>query len=223
MDWQTEARLLAEELRQRGIIDPTVLQRIADVPRHLFVGPELRSLAYTDRALGIEAGQTISQPYIVALMTEAARVTPQSRVLEIGTGSGYQAAILAGLCDCLVTVERIPLLAEQARRVWQQLGLQHIVSVVGDGTLGWPEGAPYDAILVTAGAPSAPQTLLSQLADAGRLVIPVGNETTQELVVYQRNKEDVACSKLCDCRFVKLFGAAGWPLDSGPSESSPAV
>ncbi|MDX1970693.1 MAG: protein-L-isoaspartate(D-aspartate) O-methyltransferase [Planctomycetaceae bacterium] len=218
MDWRTEAQRLAVELRQRGIADPAVLRRIADVPRHAFVAAELRAQAYCDRALGIDAGQTISQPYIVALMTEAACVTPQSRVLEIGTGSGYQGAILAGLCGRLVTIERIPLLAERAQHVWRQLGLHHIISVVGDGSLGWPEGAPYDAILVTAGAPAAPQALLAQLADGGRLVIPVGNDDAQELVVFQRQGSDFRCSKLCDCRFVKLLGAAGWPVAPGGSD-----
>lgn len=211
-DWGQEAAQLARELEDRGIVDQAVLQRIASVPRHLFVPDELRSSAYCDTALPISCGQTISQPYIVALMTEAAELIPESRVLEIGTGSGYQAAILSGLCDQLVTIERLPELAETAQEKLTQLGLKNIASLVGDGTLGVPEYSPYDAILVTAGAPVAPQSLMQQLAEGGRLIIPVGTEEGQELLRYRRRGTNWEVDKLCDCRFVKLWGAEGWSL-----------
>lgn len=226
--WSEAANRLARELAARGIRDTRVLQRIATVPRQCFVPPELEDNAYFDGALGIGFGQTISQPYIVALMTEAAALKPQDRVLEIGTGSGYQAAILSGLCQSITSIERIEPLARAAEKRFRELGLKHIEVHVGDGTLGWPDGAPYDAILVTAGAPTAPEPLLEQLADGGRLVVPVGPEDAQSLLVYERHGEQVRSRKLCDCRFVKLIGRAGWkpeefnePPGSAERESGP--
>lgn len=211
-DWQSQAAQLARQLRDKGIVDPRVLQRMETVPRHQFVPATLRSVAYQDVALPIAAEQTISQPYIVALMTAAAELMPGSRVLEIGTGSGYQAAILAGLCQQLVTMERLPELAETAKVHFEQLGLTNITSFVGDGTLGVPALGPYDAILVTAGAPLIPQALIEQLSDGGRLIIPVGTEDQQELLRYRRRGETCEIDKLCDCRFVKLWGNQGWEL-----------
>jgi len=216
-DWQRAAALLAMHLRDKGIADERVLQRLSAVPRHEFVPAHLRSVAYQDVALPILAEQTISQPYIVALMTSAAELTPKSVVLEIGTGSGYQAAILAGLCRQLVTIERLPELAEAARERMARLGLQNIVSLVGDGTLGVFSHAPYDAILVTAGAPEVPQSLLRQLTDGGRLIIPVGSAEQQALLRYVRRGETWEVDKLCDCRFVKLWGTQGWELPT-PAE-----
>ncbi|MDZ4688978.1 MAG: protein-L-isoaspartate(D-aspartate) O-methyltransferase [Planctomycetaceae bacterium] len=214
--WQITARELAQHLSVSGIRDERVLARIAAVPRHRFVPEDLQSQAYADTALGIGQGQTISQPYIVALMTEAALLTPQSRVLEVGSGSGYQAAILSGLCQSLITIERLATLAEAARQRFAELGLTNIEGHVADGTLGWPEGAPYDAILVTAGAPTVPELLLEQLADGGRLVLPVGPEAGQSLLAYERHGDQFRSHKLCDCRFVKLVGQAGW-MESGVS------
>lgn len=223
MDWQTAAEQLAQHLTRRGIRDARVLEQMATIPRHWFISPELSDSAYLDEALAIGRGQTISQPYIVALMTEAASVEPQSRVLEIGTGSGYQAAILARLCQRLVTIERIAELADGARACWQKLGLHNITSVVGDGSRGWPEGAPYDAILVTAGAPAVPEQLMDQLRQGGRLVIPVGDELSQELLLYIRDGDQLLASKLCDCRFVKLLGSSGWPLHPAPANPDEAT
>lgn len=209
--WENAAaHALARHLAHEGIRDERVLGRIASVPRHRFVPDDLQSHAYADTALGIGLGQTISQPYIVALMTEAARLTPDANVLEIGTGSGYQAAILCGLCRRLVTIERLAPLAESARERLAELGCDNVECLVGDGTLGWPADAPYDAILVTAGAPSVPELLLEQLADGGRLVLPVGPEAAQSLLVYERHGDQFRSRKLCDCRFVKLIGRAGW-------------
>ncbi|HUQ72870.1 MAG TPA: protein-L-isoaspartate(D-aspartate) O-methyltransferase [Planctomycetaceae bacterium] len=214
--WQIAARELAKHLAASGIRDERVLARITAVPRHRFIPEDLQSQAYADTALGIGLGQTISQPYIVALMTEAARLAPQSQVLEIGTGSGYQAAILSGLCQSLITIERLASLADSAQERFAELKLTNIECHVADGTLGWPESAPYDAILVTAGAPTVPELLLEQLADGGRLVLPVGPETGQSLLAYERRGDQFRSHKLCDCRFVKLVGVAGW-AESAPS------
>lgn len=179
----SEQRLaLVEKIRRHGIKDPRVLEAILKVPRHLFVPKELIHEAYVDAPLPIGEGQTISQPYIVALMTEALELDENSKVLEIGTGSGYQAAILAEIAKEVYTVERIPSLKEKARKVLDALGYENIKFKVGDGTEGWPEYAPYDAIIVTAGAPEIPKPLVEQLKVGGRLVIPVGDELTQRLL-----------------------------------------
>lgn len=220
MSWQVLAQRLANELADQGIRDIRVLQRIASIPRHLFLEDPNSEAAYDDRALPIAGGQTISQPYIVALMTEAAQISPGDRVLEVGTGSGYQAAILSGLCAELITIERLPQLTEHARARWHQLGLTNITSVIGDGSLGWPEFAPYHAILVTAGAPQVPGVLLDQLADGGRLVIPVGPLEQQELMVYRRCGDTYESWKLCDCRFVKLLGNLGWSGTDDPTQDA---
>lgn len=218
MDWQHRARDLVERLRRRGISDENVLERLAAVPRHLFVPGDQQDLAWEDLALPLACGQTISQPYIVALMTSAAQLTPDDRVLEIGTGSGYQAAILAGLCARVVTVECLESMAADARSLWKSLNLVNILSVLGDGSAGWADKAPYQAIVVTAGAPQIPQPLVQQLAPGGRLVIPVGPEEAQELLVLHRAENHLITRKLCDCRFVKLYGRYGWPPESAPTD-----
>lgn len=214
LERQRRVRSLIQELEGQGITDPRVLRAIEEVPREFFVPDELESQAYENFALGIGLGQTISQPYIVALMTQAAELTPGSRVLEIGTGSGYQGAILARLCTSVESIERLPELAELAARRWRQLGITNARGHVGDGTLGWPEGAPYDAILVTANAPSAPPALLGQLAPGGRLICPVGESDVQALMCYRKNGEDFPSTQLCECRFVPLIGQQGWSAES---------
>jgi protein-L-isoaspartate(D-aspartate) O-methyltransferase len=190
-----------------------VLSAIADTRRELFVPDDVREQAYVDDALPIAAGQTISQPYIVALMTQELRLVGDERVLEIGTGSGYQTAILSQLCRRVVTVERIQQLSDEAREVLGRLGYRNIDFHVGDGTLGWPEQAPYEGIIVTAAAPKIPTPLYEQLAEGGRIVIPVGDESAQTMLVVERREPEPIVREACNCRFVKLIGAAGWPDD----------
>jgi len=206
-----EARAqLVEELRRKGIQDERVLEAIGRTRRERFVPEALQTQAYEDRALPIGSGQTISQPFIVALMTEALELQGDETVLEIGTGSGYQAAIVSQLCSRVVTIERLPELSEVARRVLEAEGYTNIIYAVGDGTLGWPQHAPYDGILVTAAAPLVPPSLYAQLAPGGRMVIPVGDETSQELQVITRTAEGPRVRSLCDCAFVKLIGQEAW-------------
>lgn len=183
------------------------------VPRERFVPPDLWDRAYENSALPIEAGQTISQPLMVASMTQELELNGHERVLEIGTGSGYQTAILAELAREVITIERIEALAAPARERLEDLGYSNIEFHVGDGTLGWPAGAPYDAILVTAGAPRYPQPLYGQLAMGGRLVVPVGDESTQTLQVVTRTELGPHIRDAGGCRFVRLIGAAGWSAD----------
>lgn len=210
--FEERRKALVELLRKKGIRDERVLNAILRVPRHLFVPPELVDRAYDDRPLPIGKGQTISQPYIVALMTEALGIDEDSRVLEIGTGSGYQAAVLAEIAKEVYTVERIPELSERARKIIEGLGYKNVFFKVGDGTCGWPEHAPYDAIIVTAASPRIPKPLIKQLKVGGRLVIPVGNELTQELLRITKITEDgkVDIESLGGCVFVKLKGKYGW-------------
>ncbi len=205
------ARMVEKQLRDRGIRDPEVLRVMGEVPRDHFVPAGQRSGAYRDQALPLTEGQTISQPYMVAVMTEALGLTGKSRVLEIGTGSGYQAAVLARLAGEVYTVERIPRLLEGARRSLGALGVENVRFRLGDGTLGWPEEGPYEGILVTAGAPGLPGSLLDQLAPrGGRLVIPVGDRSVQELVRVVREGERYRRKELLSCRFVPLLGQEGW-------------
>ncbi len=180
------------------------------VPRHLFVLPEFLPFAYDDRPLPIGLGQTISQPYIVALSTEALGLSPEDRVLEIGTGSGYQTAILAELAEEVFTVERIPELSWEAQERLRKLGYTNVRFRVGDGTKGWPEEAPFPAILVTAAAPRVPPSLLSQLAEGGRLVIPVGGRFQQDLWVVRKEGGRPIYEHLCPVSFVPLIGEEGW-------------
>ena len=204
-------RMVEHDLRQRGIRDPHVLDTMAAVPRHLFVPPDERSHSYEDRALPLEVGQTISQPYIVALMTEALQVRPGDRVLEVGTGSGYQTAVLARLAALVFTVERIGELHTTARTVLGKLAVDEVFFHVGDGSCGWVEHAPYDRILVSAGAPEVPEALKAQLSsDGGRMVIPVGDTDLQELVVVTRIGDVFKSETLIGCRFVPLVGDEGW-------------
>ena len=203
-------RMVQEQLIPRGIADPQVIEAMREVPRHCFVDDALQSRAYGDFPLPISAGQTISQPYIVALMTEALGLTGSERVLEIGTGSGYQAAILSRLCSQVYTVERINVLLAGARRVFDQLRYFNIVAKLDDGTLGWPEHGPYEAIIVTAGGPEIPEPLIDQLADGGRLVIPVGDQHLQALQLLEKNEDGVQVRELEKVRFVDLVGEYGW-------------
>lgn len=206
-------RMLAEQLVRRGIRDARVLQAIGKVPRHLFVDEALAGRAYGDYPLPIGERQTISQPYMVALMTEALELVGHERVLEIGTGSGYQTAILAELCSKVFTIERIKGLADRAVRTLDTLGNYNVLVRVGDGSLGWREEAPFDAILVTAAAPTVPEALVEQLAPKGRLVIPVGDVYNQELRKGVKGEEGMRWSDLGGCVFVKLIGDRGWPSE----------
>jgi protein-L-isoaspartate(D-aspartate) O-methyltransferase len=200
-----------DQLVARGIRDMRVLDAMRRVPRHEFVEHETQELAYADRALPIGDGQTISQPYMVAAMTEALRLQGRERVLDVGTGSGYQAAILAELAREVVTIERRPELADAARERLAALGYRNIRVVVGDGSVGYVEDAPYDGILVAAASPRVPESLKQQLADGGRLVIPVGPPDQQRLTVVTRDGDGFVESVHEGCVFVPLVGAEGWP------------
>ncbi|MFQ5802609.1 MAG: protein-L-isoaspartate(D-aspartate) O-methyltransferase [Candidatus Methylomirabilales bacterium] len=203
--------MVREQLVDRGIKDPRVLQAVVKVPRHLFVESALAERAYEDDPLPISERQTISQPYMVALMTEALELKGEERVLEVGTGSGYQTAILAELCLNVFSIEKIGTLAVQARAILDELNYFNVAIHVGDGTLGWSEHAPYDAILVTAGSPELPQPLINQLSWGGRFVIPIGNEQSQILKRFRHTASGLEEEVLGDCRFVKLLGRYGWP------------
>jgi protein-L-isoaspartate(D-aspartate) O-methyltransferase len=202
---------MVEALQRGGIDDRRVLEVMASVPRHLFVPEALRHQAYSDDvSINIGDGQTISQPRIVALMTQAAQIRPTDRVLEIGTGSGYQAAVLAQLAQFVFSVERVASLARQAKVVLDHLQIENVSVKVLDGTLGWRAQAPFDAILVTAGAPDVPAPLVEQLTDGGRLVVPVGPRETQVLKVVQRRGQRTMVSELKGACFVPLIGRHGW-------------
>jgi protein-L-isoaspartate(D-aspartate) O-methyltransferase len=210
--WREERGEMVEtQLRRRGIRDARVLQAFLDVPRDRFVLPERLAEAYQDHPLDIGCGQTISQPYMVALMTEVLHLRGDERTLEIGTGSGYQTAILAKLCRAVYTIERLPALNRGAQEVLGRLGFANVRFRVGDGTLGWPEEAPFDRIIVTAGGPSVPPSLEAQLADAGRLVMPVGSWGGQDLVALERHGQRLERESHGGCVFVRLVGKEGWP------------
>jgi len=201
------------QIRARGINDQRVLRAMEKVPRHLFVDEGLIDQAYNDNPLPIDRQQTISQPYIVALMTEAMELTGKEKVLEIGTGSGYQTALLAELAERVYSIERIAMLAAGARRILDALNHYNVAIRVGDGTYGWREESPFDAILVTAGAPQVPKTLIDQLNVGGRLVIPVGSRHSQALlkvIRLSKDPEDLEQRDLGGCRFVDLIGEYGW-------------
>lgn len=202
--------MVAVQLVGRGIRDTRVLQAMAEVPRHLFVPEEEQRMAYADCALGIGEGQTISQPYMVALMTERLALTGREKVLEVGTGSGYQAAILAGLAATVFSIERIPALARRAEAVLGGLGIANVRVVVGDGSLGLPGEAPFDRILVTAGVPRIPERLVEQLIEGGILVAPVGELGFQTLMVGVKGPAGLSLTESVDCVFVPLIGEAGW-------------
>ncbi len=210
-DYDKEREHMVEsQLVHRGIKDKRVLDAMRQVPRHLFIPEDTRGLAYCDGPLPIGHGQTISQPYIVALMTELLELTGQETVLELGTGSGYQAAILSRLVHQVYSIERHDALAEQAEKVLSQLGYDNIVIKVGDGTLGWTEHAPYEAIIITAAAPDVPEPLTGQLTDGGRLVAPVGSRWSQVLVKVKRQGETLVREHLTAVAFVPLVGKYGW-------------
>ncbi|MGC9976279.1 MAG: protein-L-isoaspartate(D-aspartate) O-methyltransferase [Syntrophales bacterium] len=206
-------RMVESQIRARGIRDARVLAAMEKVPRHLFVNEALRDQAYNDSPLPIDGGQTISQPYIVALMTEAMELTGKDKVLEIGTGSGYQTAILAELAEHVFSIDRVASLASAARRLLEALNYYNVAIRVGDGTYGWREEVPFDAIIVTAGAPNIPRTFVEQISIGGRLVIPVGGRHSQALIKITRLAEDLSDVKKEDlggCRFVDLIGEYGW-------------
>jgi len=203
-------KMVEEQIVSRGIKDPRVIAAVKKVPRHLFVEEALQSQAYGDHPLPIGEKQTISQPYMVALMTEALELAGKEKVLEIGAGSGYQTAILAELAEKVFSVERIRSLAIKARQLLYELGYFNIEIKIFDGTYGWTEEAPFDAIIVTAGAPDIPQPLVDQLAIGGRLVIPVGDAYVQDLIRVTKTKEGIKKEDLGGCRFVKLIGKYGW-------------
>jgi len=216
MRWPTEEELrqarraLIRELREKGIRDERVLSAMEKVPRHLFVLPEYLFAAYDDRPLPIGLGQTISQPYIVALSTEALELSGEEKVLEIGTGSGYQTAILAELAKEVFTVERLPELSWEAQERLRRLGYTNVHFRVGDGTKGWPEEAPFPAILVTAAAPKVPKSLFAQLAEGGRMVIPVGGRFHQDLWLVRKVGGEPVYEHLCPVTFVPLIGEEGF-------------
>jgi len=203
-------RMLKNQLITRGISDQRVLEAMGNIPRDRFVEEALAGEAYNDHPLPIGRKQTISQPYMVALMTEALKLTGKEKTLEIGTGSGYQTAILAALSKKVYTIERIRGLMVKARDILAELDYHNISFKAFDGTLGWKEYEPYDAIIVTAGAPKIPLPLLDQLAEGGRLVIPVGNKCSQELIKLTKKKGNYIQEKLGGCRFVDLVGVHGW-------------
>jgi len=209
MDMET-ARLRLMHQLSHEIRDKKVLDVMSRVPRELFVPPSSQHAAYENIPLPIEMGQTISQPFIVAMMTEAMEITDKDKVLEVGTGSGYQTAILCELANRVVTVERHQRLLERAKDVLTMLGYINVEFHPTEKTLGWPQGAPYNAIIVTAGAPKVPQVLLDQLAVDGRLVIPVGSRFEQDLMQVIKRKEGVVSTNLGACRFVPLIGVGAW-------------
>jgi protein-L-isoaspartate(D-aspartate) O-methyltransferase len=211
-DPYAQAREALVRTLSREIADQRVLEAFRKVPRERFVPADLRPLAYSDRALPIGHGQTISQPLMVAIMLEQLALAGDEKVLDIGTGSGYQAALLAELAREVVTVERIPALLEQARRVLAELGYQNVIAVLAGETLGWPEGAPYDAIVVGAAGPRIPQALVSQLGERGRIVMPVGDLKGQDLMVLEKTPEGMSVTRKGGCRFVPLIGKEAFNL-----------
>ena len=202
--------MVDRHLRHRGICDAAVLEAFAKIPRHRFVSPELRDQAYADNPLSIGHGQTISQPYIVALMLQELETTPEHRVLEVGAGSGYQTALLARLAGWVYAIELIAELADGARAVLAELDVSNITPAVRDGSAGWCEHAPFDRIICGAAAPDLPDPWVEQLADGGRIVAPVGGPYTQTLVVYDKHAGTLSRREVCGVRFVKLLGKHGW-------------
>ena len=202
--------MVESQIRVRGVGDERVLAALHKVPRHLFVPPELQRFAYGDEPLPIGEGQTISQPYIVAYMTAALDLKGSEKVLEVGTGSGYQLAILLEIAKEAYSIERIGSLAAKAEDTLRRLGYGNFKIKVGDGTLGWEEHSPYDAIIVTAGAPAVPTSLLRQLKDGGRLIVPVGGAFGQTLMVLEKKGQRVEAQSVCGCVFVPLVGKEGW-------------
>ena len=202
--------MVSEQLRGRGIRDERLLAAMGKVPRERFIAPEYAREAYADSPLPIGEGQTVSQPYMVAAMVEALEVHPSDRVLEVGTGTGYEAAVLADLAAEVWTIERHAQLADQARQILLQLGYENVHVICGDGSLGLPEQAPFDKIVVAAGAPQAPPSLIAQLAEGGTIVVPVGNRVEQQLQVARKIGGEMVTARQILCCFVPLLGAEGW-------------
>jgi protein-L-isoaspartate(D-aspartate) O-methyltransferase len=202
--------MVQEQLVSRGIQDRRLIEAMRRVPRHLFIDPGLINRAYDDSALPIGEKQTLSQPYMAGKMTEALRLTGKEKVLEIGTGSGYQTALLAELCFNVFSVEKIRALSRKARELLDRLEYHNIALHVGDGTIGWSEHAPYDSIIVAASAPDVPRPLIEQLSVGGKLVIPVGDDVSQVLKLVQRERFGFHQEDIGECRFVKLWGKFGW-------------
>ena len=210
-EWiKVRREMVEEQIVKRGVKDKRVIDTFLRVPRHRFVAEAFIGQAYEDYPLPIGSDQTISQPYMVAAMTEYLELKGKEKVLEIGTGSGYQAAILAELAEKVFTIERIVELANQARSRLEALGYNNIVFRVGDGTIGWPEFAPFDRIIVTAGSPTLPTSLLDQLDDEGIMVVPIGGEYVQRLNQIRKHKGHVTRKEFFDCVFVPLLGKEGW-------------
>jgi protein-L-isoaspartate(D-aspartate) O-methyltransferase len=210
-DWsKTRLKMVEEQIVARGIRDPRVIAALKKIPRHFFVEEALQGQAYTDHPLPIGEKQTISQPYMVALMTEALQLTGKEKVLEIGAGSGYQTAVLAEVAKAVFSIERILALTMRARKLLEDLGYRNAEIKFSDGTQGWVEESPFDGIIVTAGAPNVPQPLVDQLAMGGRLVIPVGDAYVQDLLRITKTEEGIRREDLGGCRFVKLIGRYGW-------------
>ena len=201
---------MVDEIAARGVTDPRVLAALRRVPRHRFVQEALRERAYGDHPLPIGEEQTISQPYIVALMSSLLELTGQEKVLEIGTGSGYQTAVLAELARRVCSIERLPRLAERARATLEGLGYDNVWVRVGNGTLGWPDQAPFDRIIVTAGGPAVPPPLIQQLADGGRMAVPVGSADNQVLTIVENVGGEIRQRTHGECKFVKLVGKYAW-------------
>ena len=203
-------RMVEEQLAARGVTDPHVLSVLRRVPRHRFVQEALRDQAYGDHPLPIGEEQTISQPFIVGLMTALLELTGREKVLEVGSGSGYQTAVLAELARRVCSIERLPRLAERARATLEGLGYDNVWVRVGNGTLGWPDEAPFDRIIVTAGGPAVPPPLVQQLADGGRMVLPVGSADNQVLTIVENLGGEIRTSTHSECKFVKLVGKYAW-------------
>jgi protein-L-isoaspartate(D-aspartate) O-methyltransferase len=203
-------RMVDEQVVRRGIADPRVIDAMRRVPRHLFVDEALRERAYGDHPLPIGEDQTISQPYIVALMTSLLAVGPDVKALEVGTGSGYQAAVLAEIARRVCSIERLPRLAQRARAVLERLGYTNVWIRVANGTLGWTDEAPFDRILVAAGGPQVPAPLFDQLAEGGRMVLPLGDDANQVLTMVEKVRGQMVTTAHGDCRFVRLVGKYAW-------------
>ena len=204
------ASMVHNHMMARDITDPAVLRVMGRMPRELFIPPKYYDQAYSDRPLPIGLGQTISQPYIVALMTQHLRLNSSCHVLEIGTGSGYQTAILAQLCEKVYTIERHNQLTEMAQTALSNLGIDNVEFYIGDGSKGWPEEKQFDRIIITAAVPEVPQPLTKQLKDGGLLVAPIGGQLSQDLVVCEKSQDHLTKKSICGCRFVKLVGKHGF-------------
>lgn len=213
-DIKLREEMVKTQLVPRGISDARVLDAMMRVPRHLFVPAPAQRSAYDDMALPIGEGQTISQPYMVAIMTQLLELAGFEKVLEIGTGSGYQAAVLSELCQEVYTIERVPGLAERAAETLRSLSCNNVHVQSGDGTLGWPEEAPFDGVIITAAAPETPPPLIAQLGEDGILVIPVGSRVSQQLLRIRKTKERLIREYHTPCVFVPLIGAHSWPEEA---------